>query len=138
MPDNHRGFDGVPKPDAHGAQQKAVSAVNNASRDKLTSSSSRPTCPITDAPIHRRKRLSKFRGIALELGSNPIHIMPEEQDAALDSGNVHREFYSDSHFYGHVHAANHHMTGHNAHHAAKSPIFPLPAPGSQSRRTPVP
>jgi hypothetical protein len=41
-------------------------------------------------------------------------------------------------FYGHIHQEHHHMTGHIAHHAAKSLIFPLPAPGSQPKRTPVP
>ena len=40
-------------------------------------------------------------------------------------------------FYGHIHQAHHHMTGHIAHHSAKSLIFPLPAPGSQERRTPL-
>lgn len=30
------------------------------------------------------------------------------------------------------------MTGHIAHHSAKSLIFPLPAPGSQPARTPLP
>jgi len=41
-------------------------------------------------------------------------------------------------FYGHIHQEHHHMTGHIAHHAAKSLIFPQPAPGSQPKRTPVP
>jgi hypothetical protein len=41
-------------------------------------------------------------------------------------------------FYGHIHQENHHMTGHIAHHSAKSLIFPLPAPGSQPKRMPVP
>ena len=41
-------------------------------------------------------------------------------------------------FYGHIHQENHHMTGHIAHHSAKSLMFPLPAPGSQLKRTPVP
>ncbi|NKI94035.1 metallophosphoesterase [Rhizobacter sp. SG703] len=40
-------------------------------------------------------------------------------------------------FYGHIHQAHHAMTGHIAHHSAKSLIFPLPAPGSQPRRTPL-
>jgi hypothetical protein len=39
--------------------------------------------------------------------------------------------------YGHIHQEHHHMTGHIAHHAAKSLIFPLPAPGSQERRDPI-
>ena len=41
-------------------------------------------------------------------------------------------------FYGHIHQENHHMTGHIAHHSAKSLIFPLPAPGSQPNRAPLP
>lgn len=41
-------------------------------------------------------------------------------------------------FYGHIHQENHHMSGHIAHHSAKSLIFPLPAPASQDKRTPLP
>jgi hypothetical protein len=40
-------------------------------------------------------------------------------------------------FYGHIHQENHHMTGHIAHHSAKSLIFPLPAPMSQPKRESV-
>ncbi len=40
-------------------------------------------------------------------------------------------------FYGHIHQEHHHQTGHIAHHAATSLIFPLPAPGSQPDRKPV-
>jgi len=41
-------------------------------------------------------------------------------------------------FYGHIHQEHHHRTAHIAHHSAKSLIFPLPAPGSQEKRTPLP
>src|SRR5437764_802037 len=41
-------------------------------------------------------------------------------------------------FYGHIHQENHHMTGHIAHHAAKSLIFPQPAPGDAPKRPPPP
>ena len=41
-------------------------------------------------------------------------------------------------FYGHIHQEHHKMTGHIAHHSAKSLMFPLPAPGSQPKRDPVP
>jgi Calcineurin-like phosphoesterase len=40
-------------------------------------------------------------------------------------------------FYGHIHQEHHHQTGHIAHHAATSLIFPLPAPGSQPSRAPL-
>ena len=41
-------------------------------------------------------------------------------------------------FYGHIHQEHHFMTGHIAHHAAKSLMFPLPAPGSVPKRAPLP
>ena len=40
-------------------------------------------------------------------------------------------------FYGHIHQEHHHMTGHIAHHSAKSLIFPLPVVGSQDKPTPL-
>lgn len=40
-------------------------------------------------------------------------------------------------FYGHIHQEHHQNTGHIAHHAAKSLIFALPAPGSQPKRAPL-
>jgi hypothetical protein len=40
-------------------------------------------------------------------------------------------------FYGHIHQEHHHQTGHIMHHAAKSLIFPLPAPGSVPKRIPL-
>jgi hypothetical protein len=40
-------------------------------------------------------------------------------------------------FYGHIHQEHHHMTGHIAHHAARSLVFPLPAPGSLPKKAPL-
>lgn len=41
-------------------------------------------------------------------------------------------------FYGHIHQEHHQMTGHIAHHSAKSLMFPLPPPGSLPKKVPVP
>jgi hypothetical protein len=41
-------------------------------------------------------------------------------------------------FYGHIHQEHHHETEHIAHHAARSLIFPLPAPGSVPKKAPLP
>jgi hypothetical protein len=40
-------------------------------------------------------------------------------------------------FYGHIHQENHHQTGHIAHHAARSLMFPLPAPGAAPKKAPL-
>jgi 3',5'-cyclic AMP phosphodiesterase CpdA len=47
-------------------------------------------------------------------------------------------YYNVTVFYGHIHQEHHHMTGHIAHHSAKSLIFALPVAGSQPKRTPLP
>ena len=41
-------------------------------------------------------------------------------------------------FYGHIHQEHHHMTGHIAHHSARSLIFPLPVAGSRPKHDPLP
>ncbi|HWZ91762.1 MAG TPA: metallophosphoesterase [Polyangiaceae bacterium] len=41
-------------------------------------------------------------------------------------------------FYGHIHQEHHQQTGRIAHHAARSLIFPLPAPGSVPKKAPLP
>jgi hypothetical protein len=40
-------------------------------------------------------------------------------------------------FYGHIHQEHHHQTEHIAHHAARSLVFPLPAPGSVPKKAPL-
>jgi hypothetical protein len=40
-------------------------------------------------------------------------------------------------FYGHIHQEHHHQTEHIAHHAARSLIFPLPAPGAAPKKAPL-
>ena len=40
--------------------------------------------------------------------------------------------------YGHIHQEHHHMTGHIAHHAAKSLMWALPEPGSVPRKVQIP
>ncbi|HEY9677756.1 MAG TPA: metallophosphoesterase [Drouetiella sp.] len=41
-------------------------------------------------------------------------------------------------FYGHIHQEHHHVTGHIAHHSAKSLMLPMPLAGSMPKRTPIP
>jgi 3',5'-cyclic AMP phosphodiesterase CpdA len=47
-------------------------------------------------------------------------------------------FKSATVFYGHIHQEHSQMTGRITHHAAKSLIFPMPAPGSQPDHKPLP
>jgi hypothetical protein len=41
-------------------------------------------------------------------------------------------------FYGHIHQEHHQVTGHIAHHSARSLMFPLPAPGTADKPVALP
>jgi hypothetical protein len=72
----------------------------------------------------------------------PLFDLAPKWDWATSDGaraiGVMMPYQNVSVFYGHIHQEHHHKTGHIARHAAKSLIFPLPAPGSQEKRTPLP
>jgi hypothetical protein len=75
-------------------------------------------------------------------GHRPLFdLFPEWEWATQDGAtvvDVLMPYANVTVFYGHIHQENHHMTGHIAHHSARSLIFPLPPPGSQPKRLPVP
>ena len=86
------------------------------------------------------KQLSKDQRIVV-FTHRPLFDLYPEWDWATKDGAKAVEllmpYTNVTVFYGHIHQENHHNTGHIAHHAAKSLIFPLPAPGSQPKRTPI-
>lgn len=47
-------------------------------------------------------------------------------------------FKSATIFYGHIHQENHHVDGNVTHIAARSALYPLPAPGAQPKKAPLP
>ncbi|CAG9181496.1 3',5'-cyclic adenosine monophosphate phosphodiesterase CpdA [Cupriavidus laharis] len=67
-------------------------------------------------------------------------LYPQWDWATRDGAEVLQRLDPYSHvtvFYGHIHQEHHHRTGHIAHHAARSLMFPLPPPASQPLRQPV-
>ena len=86
------------------------------------------------------KQLSKDQRIVV-FTHRPLFDLYPEWDWATKDGAKAVEllmpYTNVTVFYGHIHQENHHNTGHIAHHAAKSLIFPLPAPGSQPKRAPI-
>ncbi|MCX7174584.1 MAG: metallophosphoesterase [Proteobacteria bacterium] len=86
-------------------------------------------------------RLDKAAPIVV-LTHRPLFDLAPKWDWATRDGakalQILTPFQNVTVFYGHIHQEHHHMTGHIAHHSSKSLIFPLPAPGSQEKRTPVP
>ncbi len=104
-----------------------------------------PGAKLGDAQIAWLKadlaKLKKDQPIVVFTHRPLFDLMPEWDWATKDGAAAVEALTPFQHvtvFYGHIHQENHHMTGHIAHHAAKSLIFPLPAPGSQPKRAPIP
>jgi hypothetical protein len=85
-------------------------------------------------------KLDKARPIVVFTHRPLFDLMPDWDWATRDGAQVVEALSPYQHvsvFYGHIHQEHHQMTGNIAHHAARSLIFPLPAPGSQPKRAPI-
>ena len=86
-------------------------------------------------------RLDKARPIVVFAHRPLFDLYPDWDWATLDGDDALALLQPFEHvtvFYGHIHQEHHFMTGRIAHHAATSLIFPLPKPGSQPKRMPLP
>jgi calcineurin-like phosphoesterase family protein len=87
------------------------------------------------------EKLNKDAPIVVFTHRPLFDLMPQWDWATRDGAQaieILMPYHNVTVFYGHIHQENHHMTGHIAHHSAKSLIYPLPVPGSQEKRTPLP
>jgi hypothetical protein len=87
------------------------------------------------------KKVSKDAPIVVFTHRPIFDLYPQWDWATKDGSKVVDVLMPYKHvtvFYGHIHQENHHKTEHIEHHAARSLVFPLPAPGSQPKRAPLP
>jgi hypothetical protein len=219
LSDTHWGFQGPENPDARGTLPKAIAAVNALVPQPDFVIFTGDLTHTTEDPRERRRRMAEFRDVAAGLSVRDVRFIPGEHDAALDHGNVFRDFFGPTHyafdhagvhfialdnvsdpaarigeeqlawlesdlraqprttpvvvfthrplfdlypqwdwatrdgeqaisllqstpnvtvFYGHIHQEHHRMTAAVSHHAARGLMYPLPAPGSQPKRAPLP
>jgi len=104
-----------------------------------------PTGSLGEAQIRWLKtdlaKLAKDTPVAVLTHRPLFDLYPEWDWATRDGDAALQALLPRRHvtvFYGHIHHEHHHMTGHIAHHSAKSLIFPLPAPGSVPKKAPIP
>ncbi|HET6146295.1 MAG TPA: metallophosphoesterase [Polyangia bacterium] len=89
----------------------------------------------------RLKPLSRDAPIVVFTHRPLFDLYPQWEWATADGAKVIDVLMPYRHvtvFYGHIHQEHHHQTEHIRHHAARSLIFPLPAPGSAPRKAPIP
>jgi hypothetical protein len=104
-----------------------------------------PAAAVGDAQIDwlaaDLKRVGKDAPIVVFTHRPLFDLYPQWDWATKDGSKVVDVLLQYKHvtvFYGHIHQENHHKTEHIEHHAARALVFPLPAPGSQPKRAPVP
>ncbi len=104
-----------------------------------------PTGSIGDAQLEWLQRdlaLQKPDANIVVLTHRPLFDLFPQWDWTTRDGakaiDLLMPFQNVTIFYGHIHQENHHMTGHIAHHSAKSLMLPMPLPGSMPKRQPIP
>ena len=91
--------------------------------------------------LGKRKLLTAV-GYGLAALTKPLFALAPQWDWATRDGSEAIQLLSGFRnvtvFYGHIHHEHHHMTGHIAHHAAMSTMFPLSPLGTAEKKTQLP
>jgi 3',5'-cyclic AMP phosphodiesterase CpdA len=98
LSDTHVGFNGPPDPLGTKAFENAVATINHLKH--------RPDLVIitgdlthdADSPDEHAKRYKLFKEIAGKIGGAQIKVVPGENDAALDGGDMFRQFMGPTHY----------------------------------------
>jgi hypothetical protein len=111
----------------------------------MLDNASDPTGSLGDAQIEwLRADLAKLDRAApvVVFSHRPLFdLYPDWEWATRDGAAAIEALERQDHvtaFYGHIHQEHHHTTGRIEHHAARSLVFPLPAPGAAPKRAPLP
>jgi predicted phosphodiesterase len=98
LSDTHVGFSGPPDPLGTKAFENAVATINGLKK--------RPELVIitgdlthgADSPDEHAKRYKLFKEISSKIGGAQIKVVPGENDAGLDGGDMFREFMGPMHY----------------------------------------
>src|SRR5271168_2377242 len=96
--DPHVGFEGPPDPLGAKAFENAVELINRGpQRPEFVLFTGDLTHDTDDRDAHAR-RMESFKSIAGRIKTNAIHMVPGENDAALDGGTLYREHFGETHY----------------------------------------
>ncbi len=98
LSDTHVGFNGPPDPLGTKAFESAVATINGLkNRPELVIVTGDLTHDADSTDEHA-KRFKLFKEISGKIGGAQIKVVPGENDAALDGGDIFREFMGPSHY----------------------------------------
>jgi predicted phosphodiesterase len=98
LSDTHVGFNGPPDPLGTRAFESAVASINALKRRPELVIITGDLTHDADTPDEHAKRYKLFKQIAGRINGAQIKVVPGENDAALDGGDMFRQFMGPTHY----------------------------------------
>src|SRR5258708_22283155 len=98
LSDTHVGFNGPPDPLGTKAFESAVATINALKRRPELVIITGDLTHDADSPDEHAKRFKLFKQIAGRIRAAQVKVVPGENDAALDGGDMFREFMGPTHY----------------------------------------
>ena len=98
LSDTHVGFNGPPDPLGTKAFQSAVATINGLKNRPELIIVTGDLTHDADSPDEHAKRFKLFKEISGQIGGAQVKVVPGENDAALDGGDMFREFMGATHY----------------------------------------
>jgi hypothetical protein len=96
LSDTHVGFSGPPDPLGTKAFERAVQVINKLPQKPELIIFSGDLTHDSEKADERIARMKQFKQIAAGLGVRNVRCVPGEHDAAIDQGQLYREFFGDT------------------------------------------
>ena len=98
LSDTHVGFNGPPDPLGTKAFENAVATINGLKKRPELVIITGDLTHDADSPDEHAKRYKLFKEISSKIGGAQIKVVPGENDAALNGGDMFREFMGPTHY----------------------------------------
>jgi len=98
LSDTHVGFNGPPDPLGTKAFESAVATINGLKNKPELIIVTGDLTHDADSPDEHAKRFKLFKEISSKIGGAQIKVVPGENDAALDGGDMFREYMGPTHY----------------------------------------
>ena len=98
LSDAHVGFQGPPNPTGTKAFERAIEIVNGLNPQPELILFTGDLTHESETPGEHAKRMQLFKDITGRLKSKKVMYVPGEHDAALDGGELYRQFFGETHY----------------------------------------
>lgn len=98
LSDAHVGFSGPPNPTGTKAFERAIDIINGLPQQPELILFTGDLTHESETPGEHAKRMQRFKDLTSRLRAKKIFYVPGEHDAALDNGELYRQFFGETHY----------------------------------------